>query len=264
MLGHSFGTAGHLLRIGHLTQHRLSRQINEMTLNDVMAELERLGSESTKRTLIRHGAPEPLFGVRIGDMKPLLKKLNGNQKLALQLYDTQNSDAMYLAGLVADGAKMTIKELDRWAKLATWHMIAGCTVAWVAADHPNAIEIANRWMDSKKELIAIAGWSTLASVASCIPDDRLPIDTLSCWLDRCTDSIHTSPNRIRYAMNQFVINVGTYVEPLGTKSIAIAKTIGQLQFDKGNTDCKIPDAETSILKSRRGETVAPKRKSSRC
>jgi hypothetical protein len=32
----------------------------------------------------------------------------------------------------------------------------------------------------------------------------------------------------------------------------------------GDTACKVPDAESYIVKSRRGEPVAPKRKTVRC
>ena len=73
-----------------------------MTAQQVLAELQKLGSEQTKKTLLRHGAKEPLFGVKIGDTKPLQKKLRGDTDLALALFDTGNYDAMYLAGLVCD------------------------------------------------------------------------------------------------------------------------------------------------------------------
>jgi 3-methyladenine DNA glycosylase AlkD len=48
-----------------------------------------------------------MFGVKVGDLKPIVKQIKGDQELAMQLYATGNSDAMYLAGLVADGRKMT-------------------------------------------------------------------------------------------------------------------------------------------------------------
>src|SRR3954451_10169094 len=73
-----------------------------MTCDEVMAELKALGSAQTKKTLLRHGAAEPLFGVKIGDMKGILKRVRNDNALALKLYDTGNFDAMYLAGLVAD------------------------------------------------------------------------------------------------------------------------------------------------------------------
>lgn len=235
-----------------------------MTLDEVMSELAARANEVCKRTYQRHGAPEPLFGVRVGDLKPLQKKLKGRQDLALELYATKNSDAMYLAGLIADGAKMTRRQLDQWASGATWHMIAGCAVAWVAAEHSEAVAIALKWIDSPGEWVATAGWSTLSCVVATAPDENLPLEELGRLLDRCAQTLKTAPNRARYAMNNFVISCGTYVAPLGAKAIATARRIGPVEVDMGDTRCQVPEAESYILKSRRGAPMAPKRKTMRC
>lgn len=235
-----------------------------MTLDETMQALAAKASASTKKTLMRHGAPEPIFGVRIGDMKPIQRQIKGDQELAMQLYATGNSDAMYLAGLVADGSKMKRAQIERWVKQATWHMISGCTVPWVASEHPDAIEIALKWIDSPKEGIAVAGWATFSSVVCVRPDAQLPIGQLDTLINRTVKTIHTSPNRVRYAMNNFVICCGTYVAPLAGNAIAAARKIGRVEVDMGQTDCQVPDAESYILKSRHGLPVAPKRKTTRC
>lgn len=235
-----------------------------MTLDAVMKSLAAKGSASTKKTLLRHGAVEPLFGVRIGDLKPLVKQLKGQQDLALQLYATKNSDAMYLAGLIADGAQMTPKQLDQWAAGATWHMISGCCVAWVAAEHPQGFDAAAKWIDSPKGLVAGAGWATLSALAATVPDEKLPVKKFDALLDRCAKDIKTAPDRVRYAMNNFIICCGTYIQPLGKKAIDTARRVGPVNVDMGNTACQVPDAESYIIKSRRGLPIAPKRKSMRC
>ena len=80
-----------------------------MTLDQVMAALAAKGSEATKKLLVKHGAQEPFFGVKIADLKPLHKTLKGNQAIALQLYATGNADAQFAlayalrrAGLAAE------------------------------------------------------------------------------------------------------------------------------------------------------------------
>ncbi|MBK8037441.1 MAG: DNA alkylation repair protein [Verrucomicrobiaceae bacterium] len=235
-----------------------------MTLDQTMKLLESKGSEQTRKTFRRHGAPETMFGVKVGDLKPIVKLIKGDQKLAMELYATGNSDAMYLAGLVADGAKMKRAELDRWAKQATWQMISGSTVPWVASEHPEAVEIALKWIDSPKEGIAVAGWATLSCVVSVWPDEKLPLKQIDTLVKHVVKSIHASPNRVRYAMNNFIICCGTYVAALGDKAIAAAKKIGRVEVDMGNTACQVPDAVPYILKSRRGQAIAPKRKTARC
>jgi len=235
-----------------------------MILNQTMKLLESKGSEQTRKTFRRHGAPETMFGVKVGDLKPIAKLIKGDQKLAMELYATGNSDAMYLAGLVADGAKMKRAELDRWAKQATWQMISGSTVPWVASEHPEAVEMALKWIDSPKEDIAVAGWATLSCVVSVWPDEKLPLKQMDALVKHVVKSIHAAPNRVRYAMNHFIICCGTYVTALGDKSIAAAKKIGRVEVDLGETACQVPDAEPYILKSRRGQAIAPKRKTARC
>src|SRR5256885_11832379 len=97
-----------------------------MDLSQVMKALEKLGSTQTKKTYFRHGCPEPFFGVKVADMKALVRKfkINHDTALAKELYQTGNSDAMYLAGLICDGRQLTRRDLNDWAKKATWHMIS--------------------------------------------------------------------------------------------------------------------------------------------
>ena len=45
-----------------------------MTAAEVLKELEAYGDVRTKNTLMNHGAREPFFGVKVGDMKKILKK----------------------------------------------------------------------------------------------------------------------------------------------------------------------------------------------
>ncbi len=73
-----------------------------MTVEQIMKDLEKMGTKTVKKIFINHGAKEPLFGVKVGDLKKIQKKIKKNNELSLQLYKTGNADAMYLAGLVAD------------------------------------------------------------------------------------------------------------------------------------------------------------------
>lgn len=235
-----------------------------MKLKEVMAELEKKGSEATKRLWLKHGAKEPFFGVKIGDLKVIAKKLKGEQALAMELYATGNGDAQYLAGIIFDGAKMTRAQVQSWADKAGWRMITTSIVPVAASEHPDGYALAREWIDSPKEHIAIAGWHSLGALATVLPDEKLPVKELGALLDRVVKTLPAAPERVRQAMNYFVIALGTYVAPLGDKAIATARKIGQVEVDVGDTDCKIPDAEAYITKSRRGAAIAPKRKTVRC
>lgn len=235
-----------------------------MTLHDVMAELAARGNEKIKVILQRHGATEKMFGVKVGDMKPIARKLKGRQDLALELYATGNGDAQYLAGMVADGAAMTKRQVDQWARTASWRMVAGTTVPWIAVEQADGFALAQKWIDAKAELVAVAGWATLAGWVTVRPDAELDVKALRALLARVVKTIHGERNRVRQQMNLFVIALGTYAAPLADAAVAAARKIGPVEVDVGESDCQIPDAEAYIMKARRGAPVAPKRKTLRC
>lgn len=114
------------------------------TVPEVLSALKKKGSAQTRKVYRRHGAPENMFGVKVADLKAIATSIRGNHELAMQLYDTGNSDAMYLAGLVADGSQMTQAQLNRWTKEATWYMISEYTVPGVAVAHKAADSLATK------------------------------------------------------------------------------------------------------------------------
>ena len=236
-----------------------------MNTPEVMQALEKLGSAQTKRTYLRHGCPEPFFGVKIADMKGLIKKFkHNNTALAKGLYQTGNSDAMYMAGLICDGSHLTRRDLEEWARKATWHMISSSTVPFVAVEHPDGWEAALEWIDSPEEKIALSGWTTLEGIVAVRADKELDLKTIEKLLARVAKTIHGAPNDVRYAMNGFVIAVGCHVKPLSAKAQAVAERIGKVEVDMGDTACKVPGASDYIKKVIAMGRQGVKRKTIRC
>ena len=149
-----------------------------MTYKEVMRELEKLGNAQTKKTWANHGAQEPFFGVKIGDMKPIQKKIKKDYELSIQLYNSGNADAMYFAGLIADEKKITKEDLQHWVEKANWSMISEYTVAWIAAESFYGWMLGMEWVDSPDPKIASSGWATLSSVVAIKPDAELNIQLL--------------------------------------------------------------------------------------
>ena len=235
-----------------------------MTKDEVMLELLKFGNEQTKKIFTRHGAREPFYGVKVGDLKTLVKKIKTDHKLALELFSTGNSDAMYLAGLIADENLVTREELQDWVKNAYWYMLSEYTVPWLAAESQYGWELALEWIDSTEEGIASSGWSTLSNMVSFRPDEELDHDKLSALLDRVARDIHQDQNRVRYTMNGFVIAIGSYVEALTKKANEVGTSIGKVHVDVGGTACKVPLATEYIKKIEDKGNTGKKRKAARC
>jgi len=134
----------------------------------------------------------------------------------------------------------------------------------VAAESRFGAELAREWIESPKEPIAVAGWSTFSSLAAIKPDEELDRAELEKLLDRVQKDIHASRNRVRYTMNGFVIAVGCYVPALASRAKAVAKVIGKVEVDMGGTACKVPDALAYIQKVEKAGRQGKKRKTAMC
>jgi len=234
------------------------------TVGQVMKELKKKGTAQTRKTFSHHDAPSDLFGVKIADLKVIAKKIKGNQLLACELYETGNADAMYLAGIVADGSQMTKKQLESWVKGASWQMLSEYAVPWVATESPFARDLAMKWIRSKKESIATSGWCTYGGIMATRPDEELDLAEIKELLNRITRQIGTAANRVRYTMNGFVIVVGAYVKPLLKHAKTAAKKIGVVSVDMGSTACKVPLASAYIEKIETAGRIGNKRKTIKC
>jgi len=232
--------------------------------SEVMAELERYGSEQVKKLHGKHGAPADRFGVKVGDLKKILKKTKKNQALAEALFDSGNGDAMYLATLMANEKTITPEVLRNWAEASTWSMVSEYGVAGVAAESPHGWELGLEWIGSDLEHVASAGWATLSGVVAICKDEELDLGVLEELLDRVQADIHSSSNRVRYTMNGFVIACGSYVTALLAKAEAVAKANGKVTVNMGETACKVPFAPDYLKKMTQANRIGKKRKVVRC
>lgn len=236
------------------------------TVASIMAELKKKGTEKTRKIYARHGmATDNMFGVSVADLKVIAKTIKGQQALACELYDTGNLDAMYLAGMVADGTNMTNEQLNAWAeKAANLQMIAEYTVPWVAVENPHGRDLALQWIKSKKERVAASGWCTYSGLLATQPDDSLDLAEIERLLGVVVKEIKSAQNRVRHTMNGFVISVGAFVKPLLKQAKAAARQIGSVSVDMGDTACKVPLATAYIEKIESARRVGKKRKTIRC
>ncbi len=235
-----------------------------MNAQAILDELRPLGAASYKKVMLNHGIREPFFGVKISELQKIRKRIKKDYQLALDLYETGNYDAMYLAGLIADDERMTKADLRDWARKAYCRALAGVTVAWVTAGGRHGWELGLEWIDSQKELIACAGWATLASIVSIKEDAALDLAHLERLLHRVQKEMPKVRDAVRYQMNGFLISAAICVRPLTATALEIGKAIGPVAVDMGKTSCEVPFAPDAICKAQERGTIGKKRKSAKC
>lgn len=217
-----------------------------MTLAATMAALEKEGTAQARKTYARHGAREPMFGVSFAFLATLMKRIGVDHDLARALWDTGNFDARNLAMKIADPARITPAELDRWSK-ETGARLVCLYIASLAVESPHAASKADEWLASPDEDQRCSGWRLVGQMAH--RDAAAPDAWFAERLAEIEKSIRAAPNWEREAMNQAVIGIGCRSAALRKAALAAAKRIGKVEIDHGDTACKTPDAAEYIAKT---------------
>jgi len=217
-----------------------------MTLAEAMSALENAGSEQTRKTYLRHGAKEPMFGVSFATLKVLHKSIGMDHELAIALWDTGNLDARNLAVKIVDPMEMSTLALDRWAR---WDVprTCGAYVAEVASEGQHALSRVKSWIASQDVAQRATGWTLVGVLAM-----REEGMSDSWFLDRLAEieeSIHKAPNAQRGPLNMALIKIGCRNAALRKTATAAAKRIGKVNIDHGDTACKTADATADIDKA---------------
>ena len=236
-----------------------------MDAQTIMTELQTLGNPSVAALMQRnHGVDQPIFGVRIADLKKIQKRIKKDYQLALDLYATGNYDAMYFAGLIADDEKMTRSNLNQWATQAQAGALPEYTVAWVAAGSRHGWDMGLQWIDAKKLHVIRAGWATLGCIVALRPDSELDLKKLRQLIQRVEKTLPKVDSSLRSAMNLFLISVGCYVLPLSSLCRETGERIGPLSSGNPNNNCKIPYVPDYIDKVASRGSLGKKRKTVKC
>lgn len=218
-----------------------------MTLAEAMSTLEAAGSEQTRKTYGRHGITGPMFGVSFATLKTLRKRIGVDHELATALWDTGNYDARNLAAKIADPARMTADELDRWARGTSTSRSCAPYVAMLAAEGPHAAAKAAQWIGAAAPLERAAGWALLGQLAC--GAEPTPDAWFEGQLTAIERTIHTAPNDERDGMLRALIQIGCRNGTLRQRAMDTARRIGAVEIDYGDTACTRPDAVAQIEKA---------------
>jgi 3-methyladenine DNA glycosylase AlkD len=211
-----------------------------MTVKDILAKLESLGDEARRAHNTRYGAPENQFGVKLGDIRALAKKIKTDHELALRLWETGNVDAQLLATLVMKPKSLSAAELDKLTRSATCAQVADWLNAYVVAQHPEKDALREKWMTAKDRWAARAGWNLTASLVNKGDTDGLDLPAL---LDRIEKELPKAKPEVQWTMNNTLAAIGIHDPGLRSRAVAIGERIGLYRdwpVSKGCTPPYVP------------------------
>jgi 3-methyladenine DNA glycosylase AlkD len=209
-----------------------------MTLKEALAELEALGDEKVRRLNAKAGAGGNQFGVSLGDIRKLAKKIKTNHALALELWDTGNADAQFLAALLIQPATLSAAEMDRMVRSITFSRVADWLISYVVRAHPGKESLRRTWMTADDRWAARAGWDLTAERVAKSPDG-LDVPAL---LDRIEAEMAGAKPEVQWTMNNTLAAIGIHFPKHRKRAIAIGEKLGIYRDYPVSKGCTSPFA----------------------
>jgi 3-methyladenine DNA glycosylase AlkD len=224
-----------------------------MTVKEILTHLETLGDDARRKHNAKAGAPENQFGVKLGDLRTVAKKIKTDHALAVKLWETGNVEAQLLATLICKPASFSLDELDAMTRSTTCTQVADWMNSYVVAQHPDKDTLRAKWMKEKDRWAARAGWHLTASRinkgVSCDGDIN-PV----ALLDRIEKELPKARPEVQWTMNNTLGAIGIKHQEHRERAIAIGEKIG-LYSDwpvaKGCTPPYVPVWIAAMVKPRK-------------
>jgi len=205
------------------------------TVAEVMAELAELEEPKTREVNEKHGDDH---GVNLSKLRALAKRLKTQQELACQLWETDDTAARLLAILICRPKAFERDELDVMVREARAPKVHDWLVNYVVKKNPHSEELRLAWFADPDPVVASAGWALTTERVTKNPEGL----DLAGLLDVIEAEMKDAPDRLQWAMNHCLAQIGIEHAEYRARAIDIGERLGVLKDYPTSPGCTSPFA----------------------
>ena len=213
--------------------------------------LQDLGNEKRKQMYIKNGASENTYGVLMGELRKLAKKLGKNQELALELWQSGNTDARWLACMMLNGKKLSLDEIKDMVSELTYSDLIDKFIGEVVCNSEYVDMLAKEWRASSEDNLGRAGWKLIVYKIS---KGKLNTDDLEELLKTIESELQTTTPGKQWAMNHALCQIGISYPEFTNRCITLGEILGvykDLKVAKGCTSAYAPNWIAAVTAKRK-------------
>ena len=207
----------------------------EATVAGVLAELEALEDPGIRAVNARHGDDH---GVNLTKLRGIAKRLRTQPDLARALWATGDSAARLVSVLVCRPRALGRDELDAMLRDAGTPKVHSWLVGYVVKKSPHAEELRTAWFADPDPVVASAGWELTTERVAKAPDGL----DLTGLLDLVERDMRDAPDRLQWAMNHCLAQIGIEHPDLRARAIAVGERLRVLEDYPTPPNCTSPYA----------------------
>ena len=209
------------------------------TVDEVMAELAALEDPRVRAVNERHGDDH---GVNLTKLRAVAKRLKIQQDLARELWATGETAVRLLALLICRPKEFDRDELDGMLREARVPKVQDWLVNYVVKKSPHAEALRGTWFTDADPVVASAGWALTTERVGRKPDGL----DLAGLLDVIEAQMADAPDRLQWAMNECLAQIGITHPEHRARAIAIGERLRVLEDYPTSPGCTSPYAPVWI------------------
>ncbi len=190
----------------------------------ILLQLERRGSKRNRDGMARYGlTAEKVFGVSVARLHDIARRVGKNHALALLLWESGWYEARMLAALIDEPSRVTVRQMDRWARdFENWGICDTCCMHLFDRT-PHAWGRAEAWSRRKAEFVKRAGFALVASLARHDKEaGDEPFLRALAWIER---EAHDDRNFVKKAVNWALRAIAERNTRLNRAALAVARRL---------------------------------------
>ncbi|MEU5564401.1 DNA alkylation repair protein [Micromonospora musae] len=217
-----------------------------------MAELAALDDPKMRKVNESHGDDH---GVNLGKLRAIAKRLKTQPDLARQLWATDDTAARLLALLICRPKAFERDELDGMLRTARASKVHDWLVNYVVKKSPHAEALRVAWFADADPVVASAGWALTTERVAKKPEGL----DLPGLLDVIEAEMRDAPERLQWAMNHCLAQIGIEHAAHRTRALAIGERLEVLKDYPTSPGCTSPFAPAWINEMVRRQHAASTR-----
>ena len=205
------------------------------TVAGLLAELAALEDPRVRAVNEKHGDDH---GVNLGKLRGIAKRLKTQQELSVELWATGNTAARLLALLICRPKAFTAQELDAMVRKSHVPKVNDWFVNYVVKKSKHAEELRLAWFTDPDPVVAASGWALTSERVVKAPAGL----DLPGLLDLIEAQMKDAPDRLQWAMNNCLAQIGIENPDLRARAIGIGERLEVLKDYPTPPNCTSPFA----------------------
>jgi 3-methyladenine DNA glycosylase AlkD len=220
----------------------------ETAIDGLLAELAALDDPKMRAANQKRGDDH---GVNLSALRAVAKRLKTQHDLARELWATDDTAARLLSLLICRPKAFALQELDVMLRQARAPKVHDWLVNYVVKKSPHAEQLRITWTHDPDPVVASAGWALTTERVAKKPEGL----DLSGLLDTIEAEMKGAPERLQWAMNHTLAQIGIEHSDHRTRAIDIGERLEVLKDYPTPPNCTSPFAPIWIneMVGRRGE-----------